>query len=189
VLCAAEPTSGLDSFTAVTVVESLQRLCRGVRKTTIIASIHQPRADVFYLFDSIMLLTKGHVVYCGKTANVVDYFSAIHPDYSCPADSNPADFYVDLCSVDPRSKAIESASAGRVRRLVKKASATCNIVSSTGLHKKFNSDVLVNSTACRTSPDTTQMVAWPTQFVALFWRFVLNNFRNPFYLLGSAFQG
>lgn len=99
VLCADEPTSGLDSFTAITVVEALHRLTRGPHHTTVIASVHQPRADVFHMFDAVLLLSKGgHAIYCGTTGAMVGYFRNL--GYDCPVNSNPADYYVDLSSVD-----------------------------------------------------------------------------------------
>ncbi|KAJ1441796.1 P-loop containing nucleoside triphosphate hydrolase protein, partial [Ochromonadaceae sp. CCMP2298] len=64
VLCADEPTSGLDAFTAGNVVDSLLRLSRSLH-TTVVASLHQPRAELFHKFDAVLLLSKGgHAVYC-----------------------------------------------------------------------------------------------------------------------------
>ena len=61
VLFLDEPTSGLDSKMAEEVVKVLQRLAREPR--TIICSIHQPSFRVFNLFDHLVLLARGHVVY------------------------------------------------------------------------------------------------------------------------------
>lgn len=104
VLCADEPTSGLDSFTAITVIESLHRLTResgsGRRsQATVICSIHQPRADVFHKFDAVLILSKGgHAVFCGTTDSLINYFSDL--GYRCPDTSNPADYFVDLSSIE-----------------------------------------------------------------------------------------
>ena len=88
ILCLDEITSGLDSFTALTVTESLLRLSKGNRKTTVICSVHQPRSDVFYIFDSVLLLSRGgKAIYLGKTLNMIKYFSNI--GFSCPSHSNP----------------------------------------------------------------------------------------------------
>ena len=112
-LCADEPTSGLDSFTAITVIQSLYRLTRGVHHTTVISSIHQPRADVFRMFDGVLLLSKGgHAIYFGPTRNIVTYFAML--GYDCPSDSNPADYFVDLSSIDARTAASLASSKQRV---------------------------------------------------------------------------
>lgn len=117
VLCADEPTSGLDSFTAITVIEALHRLTRGPHHTTVIASVHQPRADVFHMFDTVLLLTKGgHAIYCGTTKAMVGYFRNL--GYDCPANSNPADYYVDISSVDNQNAAHLQQSRTRVTALV-----------------------------------------------------------------------
>ena len=50
-----EPTSGLDSFTAFILLNLLKKLCQEKGKT-IIFTIHQPSADIYQLFDRIILL-------------------------------------------------------------------------------------------------------------------------------------
>lgn len=177
------------------MIESLHRLTVGPRRTTVVASIHQPRADVFNLFDSIMLLTRGHVVYCGKTSNIVNYFTSIRAEYACPADSNSADFYVDLCSIDRRNAAMEADTRKRLRLLVKCAKDTCNKASS-AKSGSFTLKILNEGSGSPTTRDNDETVksrrhhaSWATQFSSLLSRFVLNNYRNPFYLLGSVFQG
>ena len=58
-----EPTSGLDSYTSnevMTVVKSLTK-----DGTTICATIHSPTAYCFALFDRLIMLVRGRVVYFG----------------------------------------------------------------------------------------------------------------------------
>lgn len=83
-----EPTSGLDTFTAYSVVKELQDLARTGR--TVVATIHQPSSKTFFLFDDLLLLAEGRVVYHGTVQNVLNYMSAL--DYNCPPLMNPADF-------------------------------------------------------------------------------------------------
>jgi ATP-binding cassette subfamily G (WHITE) protein 2 len=44
-----EPTTGLDSFTATSVMETLKELSMSGR--TVISTIHQPNSDIFEMFD------------------------------------------------------------------------------------------------------------------------------------------
>ena len=44
-----EPTTGLDSFTATSVCETLSELAASGR--TVISTIHQPNSDIFEIFD------------------------------------------------------------------------------------------------------------------------------------------
>ncbi|XP_033957187.1 ATP-binding cassette sub-family G member 8 [Pseudochaenichthys georgianus] len=99
ILILDEPTSGLDSFTAHNLVFTLSRLARGNR--LVLLSVHQPRSDIFQLFDLVVLLSSGSAVYCGAAREMVPYFTAL--EYPCPRYCNPSDFYVDLISIDRRS--------------------------------------------------------------------------------------
>ena len=56
-----EPTSGLDSFKALEIVRLLRRLSREGK--TVISTIHQPSSNAFMLFDRLMLMCDGHIVY------------------------------------------------------------------------------------------------------------------------------
>jgi ATP-binding cassette subfamily G (WHITE) protein 2 len=47
-----EPTSGLDSFAALTVMGHLKRMA-GVARQVVLASIHQPRAAIWGMFDTV----------------------------------------------------------------------------------------------------------------------------------------
>lgn len=53
-----EPTTGLDSFTATSVIETLKELAQKKGKT-IIQTIHQPNSDMFEIFDRLMLMARG----------------------------------------------------------------------------------------------------------------------------------
>ncbi|KAM8947213.1 ATP-binding cassette sub-family G member 8 [Pelodytes ibericus] len=113
ILILDEPTSGLDSFTAHNLVITLSRLARGNR--LVILSIHQPRSDIFQLFDLVLLLSSGTTIYSGTAKDMVQYFSSI--GYPCPRYSNPADFYVDLTSIDKRTKEQEAECLERTKSL------------------------------------------------------------------------
>ncbi|XP_047458533.1 ATP-binding cassette sub-family G member 8 isoform X1 [Mugil cephalus] len=113
ILILDEPTSGLDSFTAHNLVITLSRLARGNR--LVLLSVHQPRSDIFQLFDLVVLLSSGSAVYCGAAREMVPYFTALgHP---CPRYCNPSDFYVDLISIDRRSPEREAECLERARLL------------------------------------------------------------------------
>eukprot|EP00878_Enallax_costatus_P037694 GHUV01042619.1.p1 GENE.GHUV01042619.1~~GHUV01042619.1.p1 ORF type:complete len:104 (-),score=23.76 GHUV01042619.1:178-489(-) len=46
-----EPTSGLDSFAALSVMSYMKSMAAGGQ--TVVSSIHQPRAAIWALFDSV----------------------------------------------------------------------------------------------------------------------------------------
>jgi ABC-type multidrug transport system ATPase subunit len=229
ILCADEPTSGLDSFTAITVMESLKRLCSpsfhqhyasaysssgssAMTKaeervfdstltrcpTTVICSIHQPRADVFSLFDSILLLSKGgHAVYCGPTVDMYDYFGRL--SYVCPSDSNPADYFVDISSIDPAlssSKEIQN-ELNKLQILIDTFHQTNNSNSNNGPSANIKSlsngflvagDGVVAAATATATASGAYNSSWPVQIYYLTLRFFLNNFRSKGNVLGSLLQ-
>ena len=80
-------------------------------------SIHQPRSSIFQLIDDLILLAEGRLVYSGpggKTA--VNYFTKI--GFKCPQFHNPADYFLDIISVDNRSTDLQDKSEKRVKLLI-----------------------------------------------------------------------
>ncbi|KZV81463.1 P-loop containing nucleoside triphosphate hydrolase protein [Exidia glandulosa HHB12029] len=116
VLVLDEPTTGLDSFTAFQLLETLSRLAR--RGRTVILSLHQPRSDAFPLFDRLVLLSRGHLIFAGPREDALPHFADIDPAWTPERDTNPLDFMIDLSSIDARDDEREAISRARVDRLV-----------------------------------------------------------------------
>ncbi|MEQ2183106.1 hypothetical protein GOODEAATRI_029223, partial [Goodea atripinnis] len=68
-----EPTTGLDSNTANSIMGLLHKLSR--RGKTVIFSIHQPRYSIFKQFDHLTLMHKGEIVYAGAADHTLEYFT------------------------------------------------------------------------------------------------------------------
>jgi ABC-type multidrug transport system ATPase subunit/ABC-type multidrug transport system permease subunit len=83
-----EPTTGLDSFTALELIRMTRKFADSGK--TVVCVIHQPSSEVFELFDNVICMSKGYVVYHGPVAKLTDYFGA--RGYKCPADYNPSDY-------------------------------------------------------------------------------------------------
>ncbi|KAG8584245.1 hypothetical protein GDO81_008751 [Engystomops pustulosus] len=109
-----EPTTGLDSMTANHIVLLLSQLARKDR--IVIISIHQPRSELFRLFDRIAIMSCGELVFCGNPEEMISFFDDC--GYECPEHSNPFDFFVDLTSVDTRTKEREIETYSRVHAIV-----------------------------------------------------------------------
>ena len=67
-----EPTSGIDSFTALEIMNLLHRQSRQGR--TVVASIHQPSSDIFLSLDRVILMNRGHIIYQGAPSRILSYF-------------------------------------------------------------------------------------------------------------------
>ncbi|KAM8947522.1 ATP-binding cassette sub-family G member 5 [Pelodytes ibericus] len=109
-----EPTTGLDSMTASHIVLLLSELARKDR--IVIISIHQPRSELFEVFNKIAIMSCGELIYCGHPQEMIGFFNDY--GYECPEHSNPFDFYVDLTSVDTRTKERELETYSRTQSIV-----------------------------------------------------------------------
>ncbi|KAF4126202.1 ABC-type branched-chain amino acid transport system, ATPase component [Geosmithia morbida] len=115
ILLLDEPTSGLDAFTANSIMEVLQGLAKEGR--TLILTIHQARSDLFTHFGNVLLLARGgSLVYAGAAEKMIGYFS--RQGLECPQHSNPADFALDMITIDLQQDQREAESRERVQKLV-----------------------------------------------------------------------
>ncbi|RYG44708.1 ATP-binding cassette domain-containing protein, partial [archaeon] len=98
-----EVTSGLDSASALRIVQILRGLAHDQNRT-VVCTIHQPRASVLAQFDNLLLLAGGRVVYFGPTwtegraDGMLAYFA--HLGFPFRAYENPADELLDLVNTD-----------------------------------------------------------------------------------------
>ncbi|KAK9865323.1 hypothetical protein WJX84_007950 [Apatococcus fuscideae] len=101
VLFLDEPTSGLDSFTANEVMKVVKGLVQN--GITICATIHSPTPSTFRLFDRMMMLLRGQMVYNGPNGpTAVNFFQDTNPDvprYGSPGVAdNMSEWIVDLAT-------------------------------------------------------------------------------------------
>ncbi|KAF5697499.1 ATPase, partial [Fusarium mundagurra] len=94
-----EPTSGLDGQSAYNTVRFLRKLA--AYGQAVLVTIHQPSAQLFSQFDTLLLLTKGgKTVYFGDIGEhgktVTGYFGRYGAP--CPEDVNPAEHMIDVVS-------------------------------------------------------------------------------------------
>ncbi|KAI8852348.1 hypothetical protein BC829DRAFT_440776 [Chytridium lagenaria] len=97
----------LDASTASNMVRLLKRIASSGR--TVICTIHQPRSDLFPIFDNILLLAR-------PGPNMLTHLTTMgHP---VPPLTNPADFALDISSIDLRNTIAEKSSRDRVTTLI-----------------------------------------------------------------------
>ena len=77
-------------------MQTLKDLCK--EGHTVISSIHQPRSSIFAMFDDLILLSEGRMLYSGPAFQALSYFEEL--GHHCPQHYNPAEFLADLISVD-----------------------------------------------------------------------------------------
>ncbi|PHH82757.1 hypothetical protein CDD82_4922 [Ophiocordyceps australis] len=94
-----EPTSGLDGQSAYHTVRFLRKLAAVGQ--AVLVTIHQPSAQLFAQFDTLLLLAKGgKTVYFGdigdEALTIRNYFGRYGAP--CPAEANPAEHMIDVVS-------------------------------------------------------------------------------------------
>jgi ABC-type multidrug transport system ATPase subunit len=113
-----EPTSGLDSYQAAQVIETLRRLADTGK--TIVSVIHQPSQHVFQLFDDLLLLSEGRLMYFGEVAKVRLYMSDL--GYECESEVGTAEHILDCVSRAVGADAeAESLSTKRIENIASQA--------------------------------------------------------------------
>ncbi|XP_076888059.1 pleiotropic drug resistance protein 1-like [Bidens hawaiensis] len=95
VLLMDEISTGLDSSTTFQIVKSLKQFLHILEGTAVI-SLLQPAPETYDLFDDIILLTDGKIVYQGPRENVLEFFESM--GFKCPERKGVADFLQEVTS-------------------------------------------------------------------------------------------
>lgn len=90
-----EISTGLDSSTTFQIVKCLQQIVH-LTEATILMSLLQPAPETFDLFDDIILLSEGQIVYQGPREHVLEFFETC--GFKCPERKGTADFLQEVTS-------------------------------------------------------------------------------------------
>ncbi|KAK2976352.1 hypothetical protein RJ640_014183, partial [Escallonia rubra] len=90
-----EISTGLDSSTTFQIVKYMRQMVH-IMDVTMIISLLQPAPETYDLFDDIILLSEGQVVYQGPRENVLEFFEYI--GFKCPDRKGVADFLQEVTS-------------------------------------------------------------------------------------------
>ncbi|CAA0830510.1 ABC transporter G family member 37 [Striga hermonthica] len=74
-------SNGLDSLTTYQIVCCLRQLAH-ITDATVVISLLQPAPETFYLFDDVMLMAEGKIIYHGPKQDVVEFFTSY--GFKCP---------------------------------------------------------------------------------------------------------
>jgi ABC-type multidrug transport system ATPase subunit len=97
VLFLDEPTTGLDSTSALSAMKALRRLARN-RGITCVCIVHQPRHEILEAFDDLVLLGRGgRPIYLGPRSLALDYLCDAL-GYELPEECSPSDFFLDVAN-------------------------------------------------------------------------------------------
>ncbi|KAL5074766.1 hypothetical protein RYX36_013750 [Vicia faba] len=90
-----EISTGLDSSTTFQIVTCLQQLVH-VNDATAVLSLLQPAPETFELFDDLILMAEGKIVYHGPCSQALQFFKDC--GFWCPERKGVADFLQEVTS-------------------------------------------------------------------------------------------
>jgi hypothetical protein len=93
VLLMDEISTGLDSSTTCQIIKYLKHSTRALDATAVI-SLLQPSPETYELFDDVILLCEGQIVYQGPRDAALDFFK--YMGFICPVRKNVADFLQEV---------------------------------------------------------------------------------------------
>ncbi|KAI9980813.1 hypothetical protein PInf_010142 [Phytophthora infestans] len=92
-----EISTGLDSAATFDIINTQRSIAHRYHKTVVIALL-QPAPEVVALFDDLLILNAGEIMYHGPMSEVVPYFSGLgfETRIECPPGRDVADYLMDL---------------------------------------------------------------------------------------------
>uniref|UniRef100_A0A0E0NFT2 ABC transporter domain-containing protein n=1 Tax=Oryza rufipogon TaxID=4529 RepID=A0A0E0NFT2_ORYRU len=90
-----EISTGLDSSTTFQIVSCLQQVAH-ISESTILVSLLQPAPETYDLFDDIILMAEGKIVYHGSKSCIMNFFESC--GFKCPERKGAADFLQEVLS-------------------------------------------------------------------------------------------
>ena len=88
-----EISTGLDSSTTFQIISCLQQLAH-ISESTILVSLLQPAPETYELFDDIILMAEGKIVYHGSKSCIMSFFESC--GFKCPDRKGFADFLQEV---------------------------------------------------------------------------------------------
>ncbi|GLE00664.1 hypothetical protein PINS_up009452 [Pythium insidiosum] len=86
---------GLDATAAFDIVDSLRSMAHHLHRNIVVALQH-PTPEMFDLFDDVLLLSDGHILYHGPRTDVLQHFAQL--GFVCPPRKEVALFLLDLAT-------------------------------------------------------------------------------------------
>eukprot|EP00644_Phytophthora_capsici_P008634 jgi/Phyca11/7576/fgenesh1_pm.PHYCAscaffold_20_\ len=181
VLFLDEPTSGLDARSAKVIMDGVRKVADSGR--TVLCTIHQPSADVFHLFDSLLLLKRGgETVYFGDLGHecsaLINYFEAIPNVQKIANGYNPATWMLEVigAGVASQRQAAQSQEDHQTLDFVEYFNASANKKllddkkSEAGLFQPSEQFQPVSFSKKRAASSSTQLRFLLDRFFTMYWR-------------------
>ncbi len=204
VLLLDEPTSGLDGSIAYEVLLSIRNLVnRSQGRLSVALSIHQPNNRILKLFDHILILGQGNMVFFGTLDESIAHFTSL--GVPPPSQYTPTDFYLQITDSNfSDDKVFDFEGAYCCSKIYFHMMDLLDDVQSHGLAHRLtaqlgggNEEDIEGAAALESGEDAegafnrvgSSKTAWWTQYGALLHRELLVAMRDPtLYYLQSALE-
>uniref|UniRef100_A0A9I9DQ34 ABC transporter domain-containing protein n=1 Tax=Cucumis melo TaxID=3656 RepID=A0A9I9DQ34_CUCME len=90
-----EISTGLDSSTTFQIVKFMRQMVH-IMDISMVISLLQPAPETFNLFDDLILLSEGQIVYQGPREHILEFFEYV--GFKCPERKGVADFLQEVTS-------------------------------------------------------------------------------------------
>lgn len=113
ILILDQATTNMDIFDTFFLVEYLRQWSNGGR--IVIMTLQPPTFEILSMCSGVLLLSGGRTVFSGSRSELPRHMSSL--GYPCPPFKNPADYYLDLVTLDDLSAAAMLESSARIDTL------------------------------------------------------------------------
>lgn len=167
----------MDAKTALNILATIEKLAKSGR--SVVLTIHQPRSDIFHIFDKLLLMARGKIAYFGKATEGTRFFSKL--GYTCPNEYNPADFIIDLVAEAPafEHETIKKKQETIIDNILTQYQQVRHEVE---VAPPFKGDIHILSKV------KSYQSAWIVQLVVIFWRYMVNIVRDGTLTFARLFQ-
>ena len=87
-----EPTTGLDSTTAFDIIQNVAKLKE--LGMTIITTIHQPSEEIMSMFDKVLILCEGNIIYDESPKGIPEYLERF--GFELPQFETPIEYFMKI---------------------------------------------------------------------------------------------
>jgi len=173
VLFLDEPTSGLDARSAKLIMDGVRKVADTGR--TVLCTIHQPSAEVFSVFDSLLLLQRGgETVFAGElgedASEMISYFESVDGVSRLEQDCNPATWMLEVIGAGVGHSDAETADFVGVFKGSQHFQRLQSSLDSEGVSRPSPSLPELEFGDKRAASEVTQMKFLLKRFCDLYWR-------------------
>lgn len=180
IFLADEPTTGLDSSQAEKVVKLISKLAKE-RNVPSVCTMHQPKSSIWRTLDQFILLAPGgKMCYAGDRKDATAYFKDI--GYECPHDTNPAEFFIDLVTIDTDDPVQAIADKARIDLLHHQFLQTCTSDKTTS---SYTNNRVTKQQTTQTEKSMTRVIKQRSRSVSTLVRTKIRSLSNAINRFGA----